>query len=363
MSLLEKLPTELLERVFQFCLNLDLPKASPVIAGKLSSSTVFNWTVMRVFCPSWERGYAREKLVGGKAQDDPGEREGAEEGEEDGEMQSAVLRCRWASLEVLLRAKEVWIQKYAVDRPFTPLYFLKEKTIISTPPPSNLPEPEPNPDLSNDIDIDSETIDTPPQPQNPTPRLTPSEHHTADFAAFHSFISQPDGPWPWHTITWSSYNEFSPKLEIPHSLLSPPFTPHTLAYLFHLLKSGARISWLSSTSGEVALSGLQSAITEGNVQAIHLLVWSGLVERLDIELLVWTLRNAGGEGVGGKVRTVSQILRLGFTVLEGRERGRVEAELLDMRDEALMVGDEEGLEFVRKVVESETLRGRVNVRV
>lgn len=122
MSLLEKLPTELLERVFQFCLNLDLPKASPVIAGKLSSSTVFNWTVLRIFGPSWERGYAREKMVGGKDHDDRVERgEDVEEGEENGEMQSAVLRCRWASLEVLLRAKEVWIQKYAGDRPFKPL--------------------------------------------------------------------------------------------------------------------------------------------------------------------------------------------------------------------------------------------------
>lgn len=84
-------------------------------------------------------------------------------------------------------------------------------------------------------------------------------------------------------------------------------------------------------------------------------------------MLIWTLRNAGdggqGQGVEGRVRTVNQILRLGFKVLEGRERGRVEAELLDMRDQALMVEDEEGLEFVTRVVESETLRERVNVRM
>lgn len=129
MSLLEKLPTELLERVFQFCLNLDLPKASPVIAGKLSSATIFNWTVMRVFGVSWERGYAREREVGEKDLDGGGderdrERAGSGDrdwGEEDGELQSRVLRCRWASLEALLRAKEAWIQRYAADRPFVPL--------------------------------------------------------------------------------------------------------------------------------------------------------------------------------------------------------------------------------------------------
>ena len=103
-----------------------------------------------------------------------------------------------------------------------------------------------------------------------------------------------------------------------------------------------------------------------------------MLERLDVEVLVWGLRNVGSglesvdglgkdNGVGvsleDKVRTINQILRLGFTAMDSRERGRAEAEFLDMRDEALMRDDEEGLEFVRRVVGSETLRGVVDVRV
>lgn len=384
MSLLEKLPTELLERVFQFCLNLDLPKASPVIAGKLSSATVFNWTVMRVSGPSWEREYARDKAGEGKdfseADGHGRDRDMSEEwGEEDGDLQSRVLKCRWASLEVLLRAKEAWIQRYAVDRPFVPTYFLKSKNKPKAPllalqipaeplnsQATNTPPPELPPPISE-----------PTSPSPSSPRLTPTQFHTLDYDLFLSFLSQPDGPSPWPLISWSSSSSLSPNIEIPHSLLTPPFTPTSLQHLFYLLKSGARVSWLTNTSGEVAFEGLKEAIKECNVQAVHLLVWSGLLERLDVEVLVWTLRNVGagpeskvegggkiiGLGIEEKVRTVNQVLRLGFAAIDARERGRVEVELLEMRDEAIMRDDEEGLEFVRRVVESETLRGVVDVRV
>lgn len=53
MSDLEKLPTELLEKVFLYCLNLNLPGSSPIIAAKLSSPTVFIQTVMAAFGPTW----------------------------------------------------------------------------------------------------------------------------------------------------------------------------------------------------------------------------------------------------------------------------------------------------------------------
>ncbi|KAK0112869.1 magnesium ion transporter, variant 2 [Cadophora gregata] len=392
MSLLEKLPTELLERVFQFCLNLDLPKASPVIAGKLSSNTVFNWTVMRVFGASWERAYAKDTVVGEKDLDEAGDERDREMGgrgdwgEEDSDLQSQVLRCRWTSLEVLLKAKEAWIQRYAADSPFVPLYFLKAKNKPrGLPPPSSIPfEP-----------LSSQTPNTPPpeqppppseSPEPPTSRLTSTQYHDQDYAYFLDFVSSPDGPSPWPHITWSSTSTLSPNIEIPNSLLTPPFTSISLQHLFYLLKSGARVSWLTSTSGEVAFEGLKEAIREGNVEAVHLLMWSGLLERMDVEVLVWAMRNVGssaglaptpnigdedeqrlGKGkvlsLEEKVRTINQILRLGFTAMDSWERGRIEAELLVMRDEAIMRDYEEGLEFVRRIVGSETLKGVVDVRV
>lgn len=60
MSNLEKLPMELLENIFIFSMNLDLPRASPVIAGKLSSEIVYSQTILSAFSPTWDRWYGRE---------------------------------------------------------------------------------------------------------------------------------------------------------------------------------------------------------------------------------------------------------------------------------------------------------------
>lgn len=57
MAALEKLPAELLLHIFFYSLNLDLPRASPVIAGKLSDEHTFIQVIMMVFGPSWECHY------------------------------------------------------------------------------------------------------------------------------------------------------------------------------------------------------------------------------------------------------------------------------------------------------------------
>jgi hypothetical protein len=61
MSDLEKLPTELLEAVFLYCMNLDLPRSSPVIAGKLSSELMYSRTVIAAFGPTWDRWHGQEQ--------------------------------------------------------------------------------------------------------------------------------------------------------------------------------------------------------------------------------------------------------------------------------------------------------------
>jgi hypothetical protein len=59
MSDLEKLPTELLERVFLYCMNIDLPKSSPIIGAKLSSPTIFGKTLIAAFGPTWEKWHGK----------------------------------------------------------------------------------------------------------------------------------------------------------------------------------------------------------------------------------------------------------------------------------------------------------------
>jgi hypothetical protein len=63
MSLFEKLPTELLEKVFLYCMNLDLPRSSPVIAGKLSSEVIYLHTITAAFGPTWDKWHACERWL------------------------------------------------------------------------------------------------------------------------------------------------------------------------------------------------------------------------------------------------------------------------------------------------------------
>jgi hypothetical protein len=63
MSNLEKLPTELLVEIFLYCLNLDLPKSSPVIGGKLTSELTYTRTIIEAFGPTWDEGYGNYKHV------------------------------------------------------------------------------------------------------------------------------------------------------------------------------------------------------------------------------------------------------------------------------------------------------------
>lgn len=57
MASLEKLPTELLVPIFLISMNLGLPRASPIIAGKLSRQQIYVEVIMNAFGLTWECGY------------------------------------------------------------------------------------------------------------------------------------------------------------------------------------------------------------------------------------------------------------------------------------------------------------------
>jgi hypothetical protein len=64
MATLEKLPIEILTPIFLFSMNLGLPRASPIIAGKLSSRLTIVETITNVFSATWDYYY---ELVKGDA--------------------------------------------------------------------------------------------------------------------------------------------------------------------------------------------------------------------------------------------------------------------------------------------------------
>ncbi|KAE8440571.1 hypothetical protein EG329_007229 [Mollisiaceae sp. DMI_Dod_QoI] len=322
MSNLEKLPTEILETVFLFCLNFDLPKASPVIAGKLSSPIVYNKTILASFGPTWERWHTRERSRVEKRDD-----AGPEDPEQDPGSQSTILRCCWATLPIILNAKEAWIRRYAKEGPSKLTWFVLNKD-------------QPSED----------------EEQQDLPQMTPHEYLETDFQGFSNLIlGQRDGGWLWDQCSWDRNSDVADGIELPQSLLSGPWDEDMLKYLFWLTKSGAGIDWLNSTNGEVGLEGLKKAIIFGDVRAIHLLVWAGMLEKLDVDLLIWAFRNAGGD----KVAVINQLLRLNFSVMKDREARKIDKELSEIMDEAKQDGDQEKYEVAKRILTSETLDGRL----
>ncbi|KAF8859383.1 hypothetical protein BDZ45DRAFT_673336 [Acephala macrosclerotiorum] len=331
MSDLEKLPTEILETVFLFCMNLGLPKSSPIIAAKLSSQTVYNKTILEAFGPTWERWHGRERNWLQKRNAQPGD------SEEDPVLQSAVLRCRWATLPTILSAKDNWVQKFAKDRLFKPVWF----DIKSNPPAED----------SEESDTSEEATE-----EHDEPQMTAHEYFNTDFNGFSDLIlSERDGGWLWDKCSWERNSDVAEGTEIPQSLLSGPWDEDMLKYLFWLRKSGAGIDWLNSTSGEVGLDGLKKAILFGDIRAIHILAWTGIIEKLNVELLIWAFRNAGGD----KVAVINQLLRLNFSTIPDREARKLDTELAELMEEAHQDGDDEKHELVMSILTSETLDGRL----
>ena len=97
----------------------------------------------------------------------------------------------------------------------------------------------------------------------------------------------------------------------------------------------------------MAREGLQRAIVTGHTTAIHLLEWAGLIEELDVQTLIWTFRNAGGD----KNATVNHILRIGLSQVPTRDIGKIKRELADMQNEAEQEGDQAKLRFVKGIKE------------
>jgi hypothetical protein len=108
--------------------------------------------------------------------------------------------------------------------------------------------------------------------------------------------------------------------------------------------------------------GLKNAIAAGDTRVIHLLEWAGLISKLDIDTLLWAFRNSGGD----KIATVNQLLRIGSSMgtwNEDTNLTRVQKELGEMRDEAEYEGDDEKRGFVKEILDSETLHGRLDIRM
>ena len=92
---------------------------------------------------------------------------------------------------------------------------------------------------------------------------------------------------------------------------------------------------------QVASIGLRNAISAGDVRVIHLLLWAGLIEKLDLDTITYTFRLAGGN----KLQVVDQILLHGWW-----HSPEIPHEIEKIKDEAQRGNDQEKLEFIEAVL-------------
>lgn len=72
-----------------------------------------------------------------------------------------------------------------------------------------------------------------------------------DFNAFTSFITgMKDVPFQ-EKIDYAVHQDIDEGTEIPHSALSGPWMEEKVQYLFWFLKSGGKLNWQTSITGEV----------------------------------------------------------------------------------------------------------------
>ncbi|TGO48132.1 hypothetical protein BCON_0250g00050 [Botryotinia convoluta] len=271
MSELEKLPTEILEHIFFGCWNLSLPACSPVIGGKLSSVAVYNKIIIAAFGPVWDKWYG-QLLDPGLDLDYSG----------NSNLQSTILKFRWAKLPMLLQGQDLWIQKNALERPF-PLALgmiaFHHRDDIEGIDPKNASAAEL---LDNDFAKYCNAF------QRMDVSHTTGASETMDLT-LSSLVEKREQIFD---LGIRNYANVSRGTEIPYTLLMGPWDEEAVKFLFWLVMGGARIDWLASTSGEAAIIGYKNAVRECRIEVIHLLLYAGVNHKLDEDIFQYTLENA-----------------------------------------------------------------------
>ncbi|KAL8956017.1 MAG: hypothetical protein Q9193_006330 [Seirophora villosa] len=237
LSTLESLPTELLESIFLYSLDVNLPRASLTL-GKALSSTHVKHKILQFLLTN--RGIPRdETLLFGK-------------------LQSQLLTCRWLDLASFHRATAATITSFL------------EKHLDE--------------DVTGFFNLDLPHVFTPTIAQLVSYVFAhpckPDEHQIGCWSlgslegGNHVEISRTSA---WTSSTNKLYEfEVSPDCVMPTKLLHKPWTAEKMEFFGILMHAGASLDPCGSNAAEVLEQSLQEAIIEGNPGVVKLLRRVGL---------------------------------------------------------------------------------------
>ena len=267
---LEKLPTELLETIFLYDLNLSLPQASPIIGSKLASKHVKTQVLFRVCSAVTPRTYSSEPATLFPAMMDHAE------------AQSAILRMRWMTLTFLRQLIPDYITKTIVrELSERRLQWLGKGPLVTK-------ETEPrirhyledrllgltgrNQDDLPVVSYVSWRIEKPPRLiylsfslRDGIVTFEERYIHGCENSVQHVRLLSAD------RHQWGIFSGIN-GCKVPGKLLHGPWTTDKCDFLEMVIRGNATVDWVGTTSGEIAEEGLIQALREGNARATRLLM-------------------------------------------------------------------------------------------
>lgn len=236
---IERLPLEILEQIFLDSSELNFPRSSLRIGYMLSSRSCLLRLVISVFAPTWSDSLGKSiralpiylwdsKRVPIDFAGDP-------------KLQSDILACKWATMDIITGALQVWL-------------------------------------LRNGRDYLCDHSETPPQADNIIiPAQSPSGHNAAraykhateslhecfefSFRRFATLQSH---------FEFSTYGEVHPAIRIPDALLAGPFDLDMIKKLYWLSRSLIKVK--GDQSWELAKEGLQNILEHEDDEQAALLI-------------------------------------------------------------------------------------------
>lgn len=221
-------------------------------------------------------------------------------------QQTKLLRCRWATLDVLIAAQERWLSSngrrmHNCQREHKPI---------------NLDFADPssgNDDTLQDFDFDSFL-----QPGFVSSSQAPSESELGEFdhefaqltASVQGYLDKRivhrSGNHRIPRIRLNNRLRMHPATQIPESLLKGPWTSEMQKHLAFLVRADPRIDWIDTTDGETLSEGLHTAITTGDLLTLVILDSLELGQLIHEELVLTALR----ETKDNKALIVCQLLSM-----------------------------------------------------
>ncbi|CCU74413.1 hypothetical protein BGHDH14_bghG000309000001001 [Blumeria hordei DH14] len=324
-SALEKLPTEIVEKIFKLCLNLDLPRSSPVIGAKLANWNIYKSLILSGFEVTWRKSLPVEN-----------EEDLEQEDVKCKKRQTDILRCRWAT-KALIVIYQQWIEEKSSEPP-KPIcmsrYFKLWQIILLT--------------RTEGVDFNSPADNL----GKAQPLENPYEQAFFDkeFESFRAITRLRENIPRWKDLCWDRNSIVSSGAEIPDSLLLGPWSEEMLKKLFFIIRLGASIENWYSNKGETLFTGLRNAVKVGNIGALYLLLWAldWNSERAGFfnhdfngrNLITFAIRNVGGDYVA----FMSHLLNLSRGLISPADKAIIVRDFAILENDAALKEDRKTLD-------------------